>query len=103
MADPNIIDQLRSETDRGVAIVGGSIVEAHLKNAILSRFHPLSNTRRDDLFNGFGPLATFSAKIEIGSALGLFGQKAREDLDIEDCAQQICASSGGWAVGLHTP
>ena len=49
---------------------------------LLSRMRKLSNNRERDLFEGFGPLAGFSGKIEIAYALGLLNDKARSDLTI---------------------
>jgi len=73
-------DELRKESnDRAAAIVGATLVEMGLDEAILSRLLPLSNNIRDALFRddqGY----TFSSKIDLGFALGLYGQKARTDL-----------------------
>jgi hypothetical protein len=102
LADPDIIDELRGQSDRGAAIIGGSIVEAHLLSAVQSRLRPLSKTRQKILFTGFGPLAGFSAKIEVGYALGIFGEKAHQDLktvkDIRnDFAHRL--EDGPWSFG----
>jgi hypothetical protein len=40
----------------------------------------MSNTHRDRLLGGDGDIARFSAKIELGFSLGLYGQKTRNDL-----------------------
>src|SRR6266446_1480816 len=37
------------------------------------------NTVRDRIFTGNGPLATFSGKIEVGFAMGIYGPRARRD------------------------
>jgi len=100
MTEPHNVDELRSQNDRATAIVGGTMVEAHLRNAILSRFHPLSNVRRDRLFTGYGPLATFSAKIEIAAALGIFGQKTCTDIGaVKDIRNKFAHSleDGPWS------
>jgi hypothetical protein len=72
--------EIDRETDRHAAILAGSLIEDALTQAIEGCFVPLSNTKRVGLFEGFGPLATFAAKIEIGHALGLFGNETRLDL-----------------------
>jgi hypothetical protein len=41
----------------------------------------LSQTDLDRLFEGDNPLATFSAEIKLGYALGNFGQQTRADLN----------------------
>ena len=43
---------------------------------------PLSNDLRDRIFEGNGPLSSFSHKILTGYALGLFGNVFRHDLDL---------------------
>jgi hypothetical protein len=78
--DPDIPRQLKDQSDRGAAIIGGSFVEYYLERLLLARMRPLSKKRREDLFDGFGPLAGFSSKIEIAFALNLFGELARGDL-----------------------
>lgn len=78
--DPDIPRQLKEQSDRGAAIIGGSFVEHYVEHLLLSRMRGLSKTRRENLFDGFGPLAGFSSKIEIGFALGLFGEITRSDL-----------------------
>jgi hypothetical protein len=51
-----------------------------LERLLLERLRPLSKKQRERLFDGFGPLASFASKIEIGFALNLFGEEARLDL-----------------------
>jgi hypothetical protein len=75
--------QLNAQSDRGAAIIGGAFVEHFLERLLLARMRAdLSKKRKEDLFNGHGPLAGFAAKIEVGFALNLFGEKCRSDLQI---------------------
>ena len=69
--------------DRAAAIVGCAFVEAALETAILAKFVPMaSETERSNIFDGeSGPLATLSARIRIGHALGIFGPQTRKELD----------------------
>jgi hypothetical protein len=76
----HIFPELSEQTDRGAAIIGAAIVEHYLERALLSRMRPLSNGRYKELFDGKAPLATFSAKIEMGHALNIYGEKTRADL-----------------------
>ena len=73
--DPDIHRQLKDESDRGTAIIGGSIVEHSLERLLLERLRPLSKKQKERLFDGFGPLASFASKIEIGFALNLLASK----------------------------
>ena len=63
----------------------GTFLELLLERAISTRFEPeqpLSKERQQELFAGYGPLASFSAKISVGYALGLIPKSARDDLNI---------------------
>lgn len=79
IVDPDLPRQMKEQSDRGLAIIGGSFVEYHLEQLLLARMRSLSKKRIEYLFEGFGPLAGFAAKIEIAFALNLIGEKARAD------------------------
>jgi hypothetical protein len=73
---------LHNESDHSVAIVGAAYVEVALREALLFRMRSdLSKTDEGDLFDGLAPLSSFSAKIKLSYALGLFGAQTRYDLD----------------------
>ena len=65
-----IQEEISNQTDRGAAILAGSILSEFLGRKILEKFTPTSNRRLVKLFEGFGPLASFSARIEIGYSIG---------------------------------
>jgi hypothetical protein len=69
--------ELEKQTDRGVGIVAASVVESALQELIQRRLVSMSNTRLDLLFGRMRPLSSFAAKIELGSALGLYSDRAR--------------------------
>jgi hypothetical protein len=70
------------EDDREAALKSGSLVEVSLEHAIKARIIRLRKPELKSLFEGpQSPLGTFSAKIWIGYALGLYGAKAKHDLD----------------------
>jgi DNA-binding MltR family transcriptional regulator len=69
------------KSDREAVIVGCAMVEKGLEAALLRAFVELSKTERQALFEGTGPLASFSAKIKIANAIGTIGDDARNDLD----------------------
>jgi hypothetical protein len=73
---------LLNENARVTAIVGGAMIDNYLTLAILARMRPIGNTMHEDLFEGYGPLSTFSAKIDIGFAINLYNDGARHDLRI---------------------
>ena len=59
-----IFHEIDNQSDRAAAVVAGSFVERALQIAIEAEWHIPSNTVRDRIFTGNGPLATFSGKIE---------------------------------------
>jgi hypothetical protein len=67
--------------DREAAIKAASLVERSLEDAIKARIIRLKPSEQKALFEGSGALSTFSAKIWIGYATGLFGPKAKHDLE----------------------
>ena len=77
---PPILRELQSESDRAAGIVATSLVENAMENAIRARLLPVSKAHNGKLFGDRGPLGTFSAKIDLGFSLGLFGKAALSDL-----------------------
>lgn len=91
--------------DRAAAIVGGTLVEAALEAAILSKFVPLDpKEERGDLFDGDknGPLATFSARIRLGYAVGLYGPLTKEELECIKAVRNAFAH-GALTLDFKTP
>ena len=68
--------------DRAAALVATTMVEQALETAILSHFINLSESERSELFwsDKDAPLASFSSRIRIGYALGVFGPRVRDEL-----------------------
>jgi hypothetical protein len=78
-----IMLEIATQNDRGVAITAGALMEDRLEFAIQAHWPtPMSSTLHDTLFVGYGPLASFSAKIDLGHAMGLYGPITRADLKI---------------------
>ena len=69
------------EQDRSIAIVRVASLDAVLSYVIKRKFVNLSSDEEDALFQD-GPLASFSAKIKIAYALGLYGPETRDDLNM---------------------
>ena len=71
-----------TRADREAAIKSGSLVETSLEHAIKAKLVRLKKSEYKALFEGpSAPLSTFSAKIWIGYALGIYGPKAKHDLE----------------------
>ncbi len=78
--DP-IIREMHDQNERGAAITGGVFLEDSLRGFIELRWPPISNTVRNRLFTGYGPLSSFSAKIAIAHAMGILDTKIKSDCD----------------------
>ena len=76
-----ILAHLEEESDRGLALLSGAIAEMGLFWAIYARFPNLGEKVRKATFEDSGaPLASFSAKITIGRAMGIFGPDTEQRL-----------------------
>ena len=71
--------QLR--THSWVALVATSVVDQQLEFALLTKMRKLNRKLEDELFTGYGPLSSLSAKIALAYALELIDSPARSRLD----------------------
>jgi DNA-binding MltR family transcriptional regulator len=72
------------ESDRGLALVAAEFFDSTLERLLLSRFAAGVKQRPkmiNPLFEGFGPLSTFSAKISVSFAIELLQNWMAADLD----------------------
>ena len=67
--------ELDGESDRAAAILAAAYFEERLCDAIMRKFTTINKDLREKIFTGYGPLSTFSAKIDIARALGIYDQK----------------------------
>jgi hypothetical protein len=75
------LNEMDSADDRTAAIVGLAFLENNLALAIMSRLRDMDETEQKDLFDEpLSLLGGFSAKVEIGYALNIFGKSVRSDL-----------------------
>jgi hypothetical protein len=69
--------------DRATAIMSAVELESALEEALINKMIPLSTEDIAGMFVGdSAPLSTFSAKIRICHALGIFGPKTRAELTV---------------------
>jgi DNA-binding MltR family transcriptional regulator len=77
-----IFQEMKSDSARGAVAAMSSLLEEALAEAIKRKLVPLGKEDLKALFEGDGPLSTFSARIRMGYALGIYGGKARRDLNL---------------------
>jgi hypothetical protein len=74
--------ELLSGTDRSAALVGCALVETALLKALMTRFVKMDDQILENLFySPTAPLATFSSRIQVGRAIGLFDVQLQNALD----------------------
>jgi DNA-binding MltR family transcriptional regulator len=77
----DVVGELNTQTDRGLAIVGAAIVEEQLKAFILSRLPKMSKDIRR-MFNHDGALGFFSNQITLAYAIDLISHTIYCDLNL---------------------
>jgi DNA-binding MltR family transcriptional regulator len=75
-----VIEELRSQSDRGVAIVGGAWVEESLSGMLHVAFRPEPAVWKRVTAN-YGPLSTFAGKIDMAHLLRLVSSHIYSDLN----------------------
>lgn len=75
------VHQFKEETDRAAVILGTSKLDFQLTQ-LINLFLVPNYSKSDDLFDGDGPLSTFSAKINLAFRLGLIDAQFSKTLHI---------------------
>ncbi|MHC4455365.1 MAG: MltR family transcriptional regulator [Planctomycetota bacterium] len=80
-----LFDALSRESDRGLVLVSAAFLDESLEDVLCSKFsmaHKKPKSVIEPLFNTFGPLSTFSAKIKISYAMDPIKKWTYQDLEI---------------------
>lgn len=86
----------RRFADRAAALIVAALLEDALKTAISTHFVSVDDNTINQLFSSGvddGPLATFSARIRLGYALGIYGPDMRADLETIRLIRNVFAHS----------
>lgn len=67
--------------DRVIGIIASAFLEDRLTVRILSHLHD-DTELTGKLFKGTGPIASFSAKVDLGCLMGLYGEQTRCDMHL---------------------
>jgi hypothetical protein len=73
-----LVEIYHAESDRAAAVLAGSFIEHYLA-AFIKRFL-VKDSDIDQLFHGFGPMASFSQRIYVAYAFRIIDRQARDDL-----------------------
>lgn len=80
-----LFEALQKESDRGDVLVSAAFFDTTLERLLVARFSSGDAKRAkliEPLFDAFGPLSTFSAKIRISYAIDLLHESMANDLDL---------------------
>jgi DNA-binding MltR family transcriptional regulator len=80
-----LFEALQKESDRGDVLVSAAFFDTTLERLLRARFSSSDAKRAkliEPLFDAFGPLSTFSAKIRISYAIDLLNESMANDLDL---------------------
>lgn len=75
----DIIRNFGKRADASHVIVTMAALEDLLEQALLGRMHNIPKEVYERLFTGYGPLSSFSAKIDLALALGMFDEAIARD------------------------
>lgn len=74
-------DILTKETPRGCTLVGAALLDERLLKLLRARMIPRATANKfDSIFEGYGPLATFSARTNLSYLLGFIANNIYQDL-----------------------
>ena len=76
----NIVQEFEKESDRGAAVLAGSLIENYLAKYMKSNM--IDDKNVDDLFHGFGPFSTFSQRFRSAYAFRLISKEQKQTLSI---------------------
>lgn len=78
-----LTEELMTGTDRSSALIGCAMVDATLVMALRSRFVKMTEDEFESLFySQTAPLSSFSARIKVGRAIGIYGSKLHNMMDV---------------------
>jgi len=69
-------------TQPTMAMLISSVIETALELALIEKMRPLSGKLKKRLFEGYGPLSSFSSRIDVAYALSIISQDVFDDLKI---------------------
>lgn len=71
--DTAIIKEIEQQRDRAAAVIAAACLEDRLAELLLTALEPHEDIT-NQMFKGYGPLASFRAKIDLALLLGIYGE-----------------------------
>ena len=75
----NAVKIFHDESDRAAAVLAGSLIENYLAKYLISFM--IDDKKVLDLFDGFGPFASYSQRVSTAYAFGYITKEQKNDLD----------------------
>ena len=76
------IKKLQARTHAEVVLVSAAMLEEQVRRVLLTRMRKLSGEMHKRLFDGYGPLGSFSGKIDLAFALQAISKEVYDDLTV---------------------
>jgi hypothetical protein len=76
-----LMKEIKTDGPRGAAMVAAAIIDDVLVGAIRYKFVTLKKDEDEALFGPDRPLGSFSSRIKVAYALGIYGPKTQHDLE----------------------
>lgn len=89
----DLADMLMDESDRGVVVILGSLIEDALLARLMGTFTSLSNQEQKNLIRGGGLLSSFDHKVTLAHATGTIDQETVDMLKVIKAMRNACAHS----------
>jgi hypothetical protein len=89
----NLVEILDHESDRGVVVILGSLIEDLLLERTILNFVDLTQPQRKNLTRNGGLLGSFDDRINLGFALGVIDQDTVETIQVVKAMRNACAHS----------
>lgn len=78
----DFFEELKTQSDRGAVLIAGSLVDSTVRLALQCKMIEMSKEESEGLFeNVNAPLGSFSARIKVGRALGIYGPLLEKKLN----------------------
>lgn len=77
-----LAEELERHSDRGAGLLAAAVLEDALAVTIQLRLQELSSDCRESLFGRTAPFSSFTTKIELGFALGLYGTEVCKAIEM---------------------
>jgi hypothetical protein len=98
----DLAKELWKASDRAAALMWCSVVEDNLREWLVKNMRSLSPTDQDKLFYGYGPLSSFSARINVSFAFYFIGERTRRNMDHIRAIRNAFAHTGA-PLSFDTP